>query len=454
MIIDERVISRGITTEILAKLIRKHETTVLRFAKDYRYYAGEHDILNCIKDIKTAANNSVVCNHAKYIVDISKAYLVGVAVKYESSEGFEIEPVKNAYFEQGIEHIDSEIVKMMGIYGRGYELIYADAQSKPKSAYINPANAFVVYNDDCTRTPLFGVYYYRTFSIDGAVSGCVCNLYTENHITTYENDTDAWEGMHITFEDEHFFGGIPLIEYRNNEERQGDYEQLIPLIDAYNKLQSERVNDKEDFVNSFLFIKNLVLNTDDAKKLKQERILMGDGESDAKYLNKVMIEKDIKMLRDDLKEDIHRFSMVPDLSDEKFAGTQSGVAIRYKLLGFEQMIKNKEMWLAHGLKKRFQLYNKYLDTLGEMKIVPIHRIDVIFTHNLPVNNLENAQMISYLGNEVSAETKLAQLDFVSDPKEEAALAKAERLSGYEEKIKQIEGIAKGGGYDGRNFNQY
>ncbi len=432
MIIDERIIKDGITVEIIAKLIRKHEAEIPRFVKLYNYYLGRHDILNCEKDIKTAANNRVVCNHAKYVVDVARAYLVGVPVKYEASEGFDIEPVKDAYTEQNIEHTDGELVKLAGIYGRAYELIYADADSRPRSAFISPVSAFVVYNDDCTHIPLFGVYCYRTFNLDGAVSGCVCNVYTDTLAQTYENDTDAWEGMRLTSETEHYFGSVPLIEYRNNEERQGDYEQLIPLIDAYNKLQSERVNDKEDFVNSFLFARNMVLNSDDAAKLKRERILLGDEGSDAKYLNKIMTESDVKTLRDDVKEDIHRFSMVPDLTDEKFSGTQSGVAIRYKLLGFEQMIKNKEEMISESLKNRFEMYNHYLSLSESMSIVPLHRVDVVFTHNLPVNNLENAQMINYLADTVSLETKLSQLDFVTDAAEEAALVRDEQAAKTDE----------------------
>ncbi|MCA9765426.1 MAG: phage portal protein [Carnobacterium sp.] len=38
-----------------------------------------------------------------------------------------------------------------------------------------------------------------------------------------------------------YFGGVQVIEYRNNEEKQGDFEQAIFLIDAYNALQSDRM---------------------------------------------------------------------------------------------------------------------------------------------------------------------------------------------------------------------
>ena len=85
---------------------------------------------------------------------------------------------------------------------------------------------------------------------------------------------------------------MPMVEYRNNEEKQGDFEQMIPLIDAYNILESDRVNDKEQFVDAFLFLTGIDLDSEQAKKLKEERILMGYEGAAAQYLSKVMSETD------------------------------------------------------------------------------------------------------------------------------------------------------------------
>lgn len=149
---------------------------------------------------------------------------------------------------------------------------------------------------------------------------------------------------------------------------------------------------------------------------------MGYEDSDAQYLSKVMSESDIEVLRNNLKQDIHRFSMVPDLSDESFGNNLSGVAIKYRLMGFEQHVRNKERYFAKALKKRFRLYNNFMSLKGSMHYVPIHRVDIIFTRNMPVNELETSQMINNLHGIATSETLLAQLPFISDPKEEASLA--------------------------------
>lgn len=426
MIIDEELIAGGITPQLLAKLIEKHEVSNERYNKLYNYYIGRHGIMNRRKAAEGTANNKITANHAKYITDMSQSYLTGNPVTYSASEEYDIEPLKNAYLEQGISSLDSSLIKDMSIYGCAYELIYANGQSKPRSTKLNPQNAFVCYAQSVEEKPLFGVYYYKRYDLDGNCRGVECQVFDSNYIYLYRGNADSWPRMNLDSKQAHYFGEVPLIEYRNNEEKQGDFEQLIPLIDAYNLLQSDRVNDKEQFVDAFLFLRNCDIDTEQAQKLREERILMGYDNAAAEYLSKVLTESDIKVLRDDIKDDIHRFAMVPDLSDESFGNNLSGVAIKYKLLGFEQHIKNKERIFAKSLRKRFELYNTFLALKGSMQGVPTHRVDIVFTYNLPANELEVAQMISYLQGLASNETLLDQLSFVGDAKEEAELAKKEQ----------------------------
>lgn len=427
MNINEEILSGGITPEILAKLIEKHRAEQSRFDKLRKYYIGEHNILIRPKTATGAANNKIVANHAKYIVDMCQSYLAGNAVTYAASEDYDIEPLKNMYLEQDIASLDSDLVKDMSIYGRAYELIYSNEQSRPRSVKLSPQNTFVCYSQSAAAKSLFGVYYYKKYNLDGYCTGTVCRVYDDANVYEYAGLLDSYSGMTLKNRSPHYFSGVPIIEYRNNEERQGDFEQLISLIDAYNLLQSDRVNDKEQFVDSFLLLTEIDIDSEQARKLREERILMGYEGAEAKYLSKVLSEADIKVLRDDLKNDIHKLSHVPDLSDESFGNNLSGVAIKYKLLGFEQHIKNKERNFARSLRERFRMYNGFLSLKSRMETVPTHRVDIVFTYNLPANNLETAQMINQLNTMVTQETLLGQLDFVGDPREESKLAKEEQF---------------------------
>lgn len=429
LVIDEELISGGIDEKILAELIYRHEQGLDRMRRLRDYYLGRHDILARSRKSNASVNNRVVCNHAKYIVDMTQSYLVGNPVTYSAGEECDIEALKNCYLIQDIAALDAELEKNMSIFGKSYELIYSDEDSMPKSAGLSPVNTFMVYARGVNEKPLFGVHYFRRRDIRGAVTGVCCTAADGRYIYTYQNDADSYYNMELVKKEPHFFGGVPFIEYRNNDEGQGDFEQLIPLIDAYNLLQSDRINDKEQFVDAFLFLTGIELDSEQAKKLREERILMGYDGASAQYLSKVMSENDVEVLCEGIKKDIHRFAMVPDLSDESFGGNLSGVAIKYKLMGFEQHIRNKERAFAKSLRRRFELYNNFLSLKGSMDRVPIHKIDIVFTRNLPVNELEISEMINNLSGIASSETLLSRLSFVSDPKEEAELARKEREEG-------------------------
>ena len=446
MIIDRTLLDGGIKAGLMSKLILRYKAEADKFGRLRDYYEGRHAILNRQRKSKEAANTRIVLNHAKYITDMTTSYLIGNAVTYAASEEFDIEALKNAYLEQDIASTDSEIVKNVSIYGRAYELIYANENAAPESAVLPPDKAFVVYGDECRHDPILGVYFFKKRDLDGRVTGVECRAYDENNVYVFAGHSDSFDNMELIDTQAHHFGGVPMIEYCNNTEKQGDFEQLIPAMDAYNTLMSDRVNDKEQFVEAFLFLVDLDIDSETAQKLREEKILMGYEGAKAEYLSKVMQESDVEVLRNNLKDDIHRFSMVPDLSDESFGNNLSGVAIKYKLLGFEQSIMNKERKIAKGLKRRLELYINFLYIKGSMALVPTHRIDVVFTRNLPANELEISQMAMNLTDIVSNETLLEQLPFVTDAKEEMKILEKERESDSIMKIKEVQDMAAGGGY--------
>ena len=227
----------------------------------------------------------------------------------------------------------------------------------------------------------------------------------------------------------HKFGDVPIIEYKNNPEILGDFEPVLTLIDAYNLLQSDRVNDKEQLVDAILLFYGMDFNDKDAEMLKTSRMISNiPEEGKVDYLVKTLQEGDVDILRQNIENDIHKISMVPNMSDENFIGNSSGVAIRYKLLSFEQNIKNKERYMEKGLMERFRLYNNYLNAVSKMQIVPTEEVDAVFTRNLPSNDYETSQMINNLQDLVDSETLLSQLSFVKDASEIVEAKKLEEES--------------------------
>ena len=116
-------------------------------------------------------------------------------------------------------------------------------------------------------------------------------------------------------------GTIPVIEYQNNKFRIGDYEQQISLIDAYNSLMGNRVNDKEQAIESILVLYGAQLadTEEEAREamqiLREEGLLEMPADAKGEFLSNTLDENSVEVLRKALKEDIYTFSHVPNRTD-------------------------------------------------------------------------------------------------------------------------------------------
>ena len=420
-----------ITKEILNDVIAYAEERNKRFRKLENYYEGKHCILDRIKDSKI--NNKVVTNHAKAIVDTTTGYFMGKAVDYVPSEEYqeEIDKLLDQYNEQSMETIDSDIAENVSIMGSQYEYVYANEEAMPRSAIVNNCNSVIVYDDSVEHNKLFALMYRPIFKLKKLDHWEI--IYMDSKIIRKYECNDKY--INTIGEDiPHMFGKVPMIEYKNNSRKRGDFECVIELIDAYNLLMSDRINDKEQLVDAILCIYGADITPEQARMLKESRMISSlPQDAKLEYLIKNLQENQIDVLRQNLENDIYKISQTPNMTDKEFANNSSGVALKYKLMPFEQRVGKTEKSFTKGLKERFELYNNFLVNKSVMKPIPIKEISVIFTRNMPQNDYETSQMINNLSDVLSKETLLGQLSFVTDASEEVELMNKEK----EENIKMF-----------------
>lgn len=411
-----------ITNSILNDVISYNEKYKKRYEMLENYYLGKHNVFIRTKE-ERLKNNKVMINHAKYITDTNVGYLLGNPVDYQASKGYDIKPILDAYKKQTINDLDSEIAKDVSMFGLQYEYVYANGDAEPKSCEIDNKNAIIVYDNTVEHNKLFGLIY-RPIK-EGTTFKYWDIIYVDDKEIINYRSTDKTLSKKGKIQP-HKFGKVPLICYKNNPELLGDYEPVISLIDAYNLLQSDRVNDKEQLVDAILCLYGMDFDDTQAEMLKDSRMLANiPSDGRVEYLVKTLQEGDVDILRQNIENDIHKISMVPNMSDANFVGNASGVAIRYKLLAFEQNIKNKERYMEKGLMERFELYNNFLVALSKMSEVPVEEVDVVFKRNLPSNDYEISQMINNLADYIDAETLISQLSFIKDASEIVELKKQE-----------------------------
>lgn len=436
----------SLNKKALFSCIQEHNAGVERLSRLADYYDGEHDILRRERNIEGQPNNRIVVNHAEYITDFATAYFMGNPIKYTFPNEDNIkedDELLRAFRVANIDLVDTKLSRDLSIFGKAIELTYQDGEAKTKSVRLDPRTAFLVIDDTSDQIPLLGVQRITMRDEDNAVIGekIVCS--TANQIITYELKNSELE--EVGDAESNPFREVPLIEYANKANQKGDFETVIPLIDAYNLLQSDRINDKEQFVDSLLVLYGVLAGDTDEEKVETARRLKSLGlleipeGNSAEYLTRSFHESEVETLKSAIVEDIHKVSKVPNLTDKNFAGNSSGVAMKYKLLGLEQLAQTKEGYYREGLKRRLKLYKNILNI--KAIDIDVDDVQISFTRSLPANEVEIGSLVASLKDMVSHETLLSLLPFVEDTKLEVERVKEQQL----EKMKQAQ--LAFGGYD-------
>ena len=434
---------KNIKKELVVKLIREHEKQLPRFKKLKKYYLGEHDILSKQRS-KNKPNYKPVCNHAKDIADTSTGYFMGNTISYSNSEDTDIDELLIAFDNAEVDESDHDNALDMAIYGVAYEYVYArENENILDIKSLEVENTFIVYDDSIEQQPLFGVYYFKRKENKADTETYQAVIMTKQFIYSIVLEGKE-KGLISDKPIPHNMGDIPIIEYKNNKYSIGDFEQQIGLIDSYNSLTANRINDKEQFIDSILVLYGARLGDDEEESIKameslaEHKLLELHPEARAEYLSKTLNENEVETLRNAVKQDIYTFSHIPNLTDENFAGNSSGVAMEFKLLGLEMITKIKQRYYVKGLKKRIKLFANYL---GLTQIaIDANSIIPHFSRSLPKNLLEISQIVSNLDGKVSQETLLSQIPFVEDPMSEIEKVNEEK----QENIAQNQLLLTGG----------
>ena len=399
------------TPLVVQGLIDNHKDNyVSRYERLQRYYEGYNDILARSKSDTSKPNNKIVSGYASYIVDMAQGFFLGKPVSYYSTNEDLMSSLQDIFNYNDEQDENSELSKMAGIKGRAYEIVYVDEEAKVRFNEVDADNIIVVYDTKINPNMNFAI---RCFELNNPLDTngkLMVEVYTKDTIYRYgQGDM----GLSLIEEVPHYFGQVPVIEFMNNDEGIGDFERVISLIDAYDKSQSDTANDFEEFTDAFLCLVNMnATEDDDIKELATNKILLLDEAGQAYWLIKEINDTALENYKNRLKQDIHKFSKTPDMSDEQFASNASGIAMAYKTLALEQVMASKERKFKRGLQKRNELICTILNIQGNQ--FDYRDVDIKFTRNVPVNVKEQVETATMLRGFTSDSTALTELPMIDD----------------------------------------
>lgn len=408
----ERSALGGLTERDIKKIIEENEGGT-KYQRLEGYYVGDHDILRYTKKDKAVPNNRLVNNMPRYITDTAVGYFLGKAVTYSSQDDAFLQAMQDIFDYNDEQDENTELAKTASIDGSCFEMLYMDEDAMIRFVKVAPGSCVMIYETGYS-TPMAALRFIHSKDRDG------------NPIKKVEfwTSTECWyfislHGGPLELTDivEHYWQDVPFIEYINNEERIGDFEGVITLVDAYNRVQSNTANFFQ--YNDEAILKVLKMGEVTPQNIKDMKeagaILLEDG-GDIQWLIKEVADTPLENYKQRLREDMHLFSNVPNLNDENFGGNLSGVAVSYKLWGLEQVCAIKERKFKRALQRRIELITTMLNIQGGH--YDYRDIDLQFRRNRPQNLLESAQIVTTLSGELSRESRLQMLPTVDNVQDE------------------------------------
>ncbi|WP_368739759.1 phage portal protein [Enterococcus casseliflavus] len=392
-----------------------------RLKRLMRYYEGNHAILNR-KNRKGKKDAKVVHGFPRYISTIATGYTG--SVNYSKLE--DNEPLKDIFNYNSESSVNSDLLLFLSIFGEAYEIEWLDEDGNYCFEALDPQTVMVITDGKIRESVTDAVIFDEDDQADNKVKVTMtCYDDTSRVVYSYirtdtafnRNKPEIAVGSFETEEKEtpHKMGRCPIIQVKNNRWNIGDFEPIITEVDAYNLSVSNSVNDLTDNTDAMMVFKNLMATSlEDIKEAKEAGGFKVGENGDITWLIKNVNDGYAENIKNRLDADIHKFSFIPDMSDQQFASNASGVAIRYKLLALEQLRLEKIKWMRKALLTRLKMINDYLKAHNK-GFDPLE-IGITFKANLPQNSKEIAEFVQMLQGITSRTTMLTQLgeDIVPD----------------------------------------
>ena len=366
-------------------------------------------------------NNKIANAYASYITDTLTGYFVGEPITYTSNDKVLLQDLSMIFEYNDEADENSELAKNASIYGVAYEMLYFSEEDKMiRFKSLNPCEIIPIFDKTVEQNLLAVIRYYEDYDVVDDKTYTIVEILDKKMIHRYR----LGQSLLLLEEYNHYFSMVPVAIYKNNENKTGDFENVISLIDAYDKMESDSLNDFEYFVDAYLALYGFTAEPEDITQMKENRVLLMDEGTSAEWLIKQTSDAYVENMKNRLDADIHKFAKCPNMADKEFASNASGVALKFKLLGTENLIAIKERKFKRGLQQRLELISMISSVLREG--FDWRNVDIVFTRNIPSNDADIANMINSLKDLVSDETLLAQVPFVEDVESEIEKIKKER----------------------------
>ena len=416
--------AKEIDSALLAYYISKHKAEISRYEMLWKMYRGRHAIVDAEEKDSYKPDNRIVVNFARYVVETFNGYFMGKPVTVSHEDPELSKQVNRLMKLNDQDDNNAELSKLVRIYGRAYEFLYQNENTETCITYNSPLDMFMVYDDTIAQRPFFAVRYY--LNEDNRLQG---EIYTSDKVYDF---IQGEKGYQIINDQPHYYQDVPVIEYVNNDERQGIFEPVISMINAFNKALSEKANDVDYFADAYLAILGVQLDKDGLQKIRDNRIINFFGTDNPEEIKNIVVQflqkpdgdSSQEHLLDRLEKLIYQMAMVTNLNSESF-GNASGVGLLFKLQEMENLALAAERKFTSGMNRRFKMLFRLPTNVSASQSEEWFNLDFTFHRNIPRDVLSEINAAQEAAGLLPLEDRVSMVSTVKDPKAVAEQMKEE-----------------------------
>ncbi|MDY3368395.1 phage portal protein [Zhenhengia yiwuensis] len=426
---------KNLSIQYIDKYIDVYKSSKLpRLLKQERYYNAKNDtIMNRTFKDASKPNTKIAIPYASYIADNFTSYFVGKPITINSQNQELLIVMSEILSKNNFDSHNISIAKDMAIFGLGAELLYIDEAKQIRFARLEPTSIIPIYSTNIEEELLYCIRFYDEEDILSSETTTFIELYSADAVTTYKRDS---AGTTLIATVEHPFKRVPINIYKNNDTVTGDFEKVIPLIDALDLAMADTSNGIQFFNDCYMLFKGVDnLEPEEIQAMKENRVIAVSGidgqQVDVSFLTKTSNDLEMENFKNRLVQEIHKQSKMPNIEEVANKSHVSASAVRMSLLSTEQVVAIKEKEFKRALQRKFELIINVLNMLGAS--FSVGEITITFNRNVPqaIESLSDA--IVKLSGIVSKETILEQLPIVSDVQLELErLNKESSINSYED----------------------
>lgn len=396
---DEKTVTKDNIVSVLNRALVTHWRNRSEIQYLWHYYKGRQPILKRRKDVRPEINNKVVENRAYQIVSFKTGYLLGEPIQYVNAGTGEgnVEHIKrlNAYMAAEDKAAgDLELGEWMHIAGVGYRMVLPDkpreADEAPFELYtLDPRQTFVVYYSGVGHPAVLNCHYVTRQ--DGKT---VYSCYTDRE---YFEITDGAVSEHKPSP----LGLLPIVEYPLNRARLGEFEIVLPLLDAINSTESNRLDGVEQFIQALMLFHNVDISTEDFNQLKdlgglKFRDIDPTLTAEVKYLTAELNQAQTQTLTDNLYDTVLTICGMPNRNGgSSTSDTGSAVIMRDGWSDAEARAQRTERFFKRSEKETLKLVLKICGETGRLGL-KLSDIGIQFTRRNYENISEKATVLTML----------------------------------------------------------